>query len=86
MILDIIDLRQEKWIPKQNDSKPKLICEVENDAKNEAIAQCMSLFSYESNKSQYCQCDNDKQPCGRNQKSFRKYYAMETFVGFCDFK
>lgn len=43
MIQDVIDLRRDKWIPRRNDSKPKLINEIENDAKNEAMEQSMAL-------------------------------------------
>jgi len=45
MIQDVIDLRRDNWIPRRIDSKPKLINEIENDAKNEAIEQSMALSS-----------------------------------------
>lgn len=46
MIQDIIDLRRDKWVPRRNDSKPKLINEIENDAKNEALEQSIALSSF----------------------------------------
>lgn len=50
MIQDVIDLRKNKWIPRRVDSKPKLINEIENDAKNEAMEQSMALSSYRPEK------------------------------------
>ncbi|XP_060849935.1 eukaryotic translation initiation factor 4 gamma 3-like isoform X2 [Rhopalosiphum padi] len=46
MIQDVIDLRRDKWIPRRTDSKPKLINEIENDVKNEAIEQQSISLSY----------------------------------------
>lgn len=46
MIQDVIDLRRDKWVPRRIDSKPKLINEIENDAKNEAMEQSMALSSF----------------------------------------
>ncbi|XP_050535904.1 eukaryotic translation initiation factor 4 gamma 3-like isoform X2 [Daktulosphaira vitifoliae] len=48
MIQDVIDLRKDKWVPRRLDNKPKLINEIENDAKNEAIEQSIALSSYNS--------------------------------------
>jgi len=50
MIQDVIDLRRNKWIPRRIDTKPKLINEIENDAKNEAIEQSMALSSSSFNR------------------------------------
>lgn len=46
MIQDVIDLRKNKWIPRRTDSKPKLINEIENDVKNEAIEQQSISLGY----------------------------------------
>ncbi|XP_022171727.1 eukaryotic translation initiation factor 4 gamma 3-like isoform X2 [Myzus persicae] len=46
MIQDVIDLRRDKWIPRRTDSKPKMINEIENDVKNEAIEQQSISLAY----------------------------------------
>ncbi|KAL4089885.1 hypothetical protein QTP88_024825 [Uroleucon formosanum] len=46
MIQDVIDLRRDKWIPRRTDSKPKMINEIENDVKNEAIEQQSMSLAY----------------------------------------
>ncbi|KAL5235291.1 hypothetical protein ACI65C_002701 [Semiaphis heraclei] len=46
MIQDVIDLRRDKWIPRRTDSKPKMINEIENDVKNEAIEQQSITLAY----------------------------------------
>ncbi|XP_025201815.1 eukaryotic translation initiation factor 4 gamma 3-like isoform X2 [Melanaphis sacchari] len=46
MIQDVIDLRRDKWVPRRTDSKPKLINEIENDVKNEAIEQQSISLGY----------------------------------------
>lgn len=49
MIQDVIDLRQEQWVPRCNNSTLKLIKEI----KNEATKQSMTLFSFKLERSRY---------------------------------
>lgn len=72
MIQDVIDLRRNKWTPRRNDSKPKLINEIENDAKNEAIEQSMGLSSYRPEKSRDHHRGDDNKFRGGENKSRRK--------------
>lgn len=74
MIQDVIDLRRDKWVPRRVDSKPKLINEIENDAKNEAMEQSVALSSYRSDKQprDHHRGDDNKFRGGDN-KSRRKY-------------
>lgn len=37
MIQDVIDLRNDGWTPRRTDNKPKMVHEIENDVKNEAV-------------------------------------------------
>jgi len=46
MILDVIDLRKNEWIPRRTDSKPKMINEIENDVIIEAIEQQSISLAY----------------------------------------
>lgn len=82
MIQDVIDLRKNNWIPRRVDNKPKLIYEIENDAKNEAIEQSMSLSS-----SSYNRPDNrdnrrgdEKYGRGSDNKSRSKFFIFIQFV------
>lgn len=78
MIQDVIDLRRDKWIPRRNDSKPKLINEIANDAKNEAMEQSVALSSYNrSDKREHHRSDDNKFRGGDN-KSRRKYLCSIT--------
>lgn len=83
MIQDVIDLRRDKWIPRRNDSKPKLINEIENDAKNEAIEQSMARESYRPEKPRDRDRDHhrgdDNKFRGGDNKSRRKYLFLFYF-------
>ncbi|XP_050429511.1 eukaryotic translation initiation factor 4 gamma 3-like isoform X2 [Adelges cooleyi] len=67
MIQDVIDLRKDKWIPRRLDNKPKLINEIENDAKNEAIEQSMALSYNRPEKSRDNHRGDDKFRGGDNK-------------------
>lgn len=73
MIQDVIDLRRNKWIPRRVDSKPKLINEIENDAKNEAIEQSIALSSYRPEKQQRGEHHRDEKYRNSENKSRRTY-------------
>jgi len=80
MIQDVIDLRRDKWIPRRNDSKPKLINEIENDAKNEAIEQSMARESYRPDKPRdrdHHRGGDDNKFRGGDNKSRRKYLVFK---------
>lgn len=83
MIQDVIDLRRDKWIPRRVDSKPKLINEIENDAKNEAIEQSMAL-SYRPEKRDHHRGDDKFR--GGDSKSRRKLYHLILINTFLLFK
>lgn len=83
MIQDVIDLRRDKWIPRRVDSKPKLINEIENDAKNEAIEQSMAL-SYRPEKRDHHRGDDKFR--GGDNKSRRKLYHYLIIVNNYYFK
>lgn len=72
MIQDVIDLRRDKWIPRRTDSKPKLINEIENDVKNEAIEQQSISLSYNRPEKRDHHRGDDKFRGGDN-KSRRTY-------------
>lgn len=74
MIQDVIDLRRDKWIPRRNDSKPKLINEIEKDAKNEAMEQSMARESYRPEKPRDHHRNDDNKFRGGDSKSRRKYF------------
>jgi len=77
MIQDVIDLRRDKWIPRRNDSKPKLINEIENDAKNEAMEQSMALsYRDRSEKPRDHHRGDDNKFRGGDNKSRRKYFYL----------
>ncbi|XP_025411781.1 eukaryotic translation initiation factor 4 gamma 3-like isoform X3 [Sipha flava] len=68
MIQDVIDLRRDKWVPRRNDSKPKLINEIANDAKNEAMEQSVALSSYNrQDKREHHRGDDNKFRGGDNK-------------------
>lgn len=71
MIQDVIDLRRDKWIPRRNDSKPKLINEIEKDAKNEAMEQSMARESYRPEKPRDHHRNDDNKFRGGDGKSRR---------------
>jgi len=72
MIQDVIDLRRDKWIPRRTDSKPKMINEIENDVKNEAIEQQSITLAYNRPEKRDHHRGDDKFRGGEN-KSRRKY-------------
>lgn len=74
MIQDVIDLRRDKWIPRRNDSKPKLINEIEKDAKNEAMEQSMARESYRPEKPRDHHRNDDNKFRGGDSKSRSKYF------------
>lgn len=72
MIQDVIDLRRDKWVPRRNDSKPKLINEIENDVKNEAIEQQSITSAYNRPEKRDHHRGDDKFRGGEN-KNRRTY-------------
>jgi translation initiation factor 4G len=72
MIQDVIDLRRDKWVPRRNDSKPKLINEIANDAKNEAMEQSVALSSYNRQDKREHHRGDDNKFRGGDNKSRRK--------------
>jgi len=68
MIHDVIDLRRDKWIPRHDDSKPKFINEIVNDAKNEVIEQSLARESYRLDKLRDHLCGDDDKFRGGDKK------------------
>lgn len=72
MIQDVIDLRRDKWVPRRLDSKPKLINEIENDAKNEAIEKSMAAYRPEKRGDRGERNDHRGESRGSENKGRRK--------------
>lgn len=56
MILDIMDLRKDKWTPRRLENKPKMIKEIEEEVKNEEIVESMTSTTYQFKKKQRHNC------------------------------
>jgi len=76
MIQDVIDLRQDNWTPRRTDSKPKMINEIENDVKNEAIEQQSISLAYNNRPEKRDHHRGDDKFRGGENKGRRKYLKL----------
>ncbi|XP_060860797.1 eukaryotic translation initiation factor 4 gamma 3-like [Metopolophium dirhodum] len=80
MIQDVIDLRRDEWTPRRTDNKPKMINEIENDVKNEAIVQQSLSPAYNRHEKRDHRRGNDKFRGGKNKsrrENWKEWNAVQ---------